>query len=215
MLFRSVVEPNAKLLIDADRSLNAMRLLVNPPAGMVSGGAATAATTLTIPAPATAVAPVTTPTASAGTPVASAELFPVTVRRVRVQNGTLDFADLSLRPQFGAKIRELGGVINGLSTNPASRSQVELDGRVDEFGLARIRGELNPFVPRNNTDVSMVFKNVDLVSASPYAMKFAGYKIASGKISLDLNYKVRNSQLEGRNSVILDQLTLEIGRAHV
>ena len=100
------------------------------------------------------------------------------------------------------------GVINGLSTNPATRSQLELDGRVDEFGLARIRGELNPFAPRINTDVSLVFKNVDLVSASPYSMKFAGYKIASGKISLDLNYKVRASQLEGQNSVILDQLTL-------
>ena len=63
-------------------------------------------------------------------------------------------------------------------------------------------------MPRNNTDVAVVFKNIDLVSASPYSMKFAGYKIASGKISLDLNYKVRNSQLEGKNSMILDQLTL-------
>jgi hypothetical protein len=39
-------------------------------------------------------------------------------------------------------------------------------------------------------------------------MKFAGYKIASGKISLDLNYKVRNGQLEGDNQVVIDQLTL-------
>ena len=185
-------EINAKLLINEDRSLNALRLLVNQPAGAATAGAGTAAHAAL---PATAATP-------------PAELFPVNIRRIRVQNGTLDFADLSLRPQFGAKIHELNGVINGLSTNPASRSQLELDGRVDEFGLARIRGELNPFVPRNNTDVAVVFKNVDLVSASPYSMKFAGYKIASGKISLDLNYKLRNSQLEGQNSVILDQLTL-------
>ena len=117
-------------------------------------------------------------------------------------------ADLSLRPQFGAKIYELNGVVTGLSSKRDSRSQIELDGRVDEFGLVRIRGELNPFAPSDNTDVNVVFKNVDMVPASPYSMKFAGYKIAEGKISLDLQYKVRNSQLEGANQIVIDKLTL-------
>jgi outer membrane protein OmpA-like peptidoglycan-associated protein len=130
------------------------------------------------------------------------------IRRIRIENGKLDFTDLSLRPQFGAKIQELSGVITGLASNRNTRSQIELDGRVDEFGSARIRGELNPFAPRDNTDVNVVFKNVDMVSASPYTMKFAGYKIAEGKISLDLKYRVKNSQLEGDNQVVIDKLTL-------
>jgi len=132
----------------------------------------------------------------------------VRIRRLRLQNAKLDFTDLSLRPQFSAKIYELNGVINGLSSNREARSQIELDGRVDEFGLARIRGDINPFAPRNNTDVNMVFKNVDMVAVSPYTMKFAGYKIAEGKISLDLQYKVRDSQLEGSNQIVIDKLTL-------
>ena len=217
-----VAELNAKLLIEADRSLNAQRLLVRAGETGAAGGAATAgaaASAVVAPAnpvgadkPAAAVAAVPSPGSQAESAGASAQtvtaLFPITVRRVRISNGKLDFADLSLRPQFGAKIHELNGVINGLSTNQATRSQLELDGRVDEFGLARIRGELNPFAPRISTDVGVVFKNVDMVSASPYSMKFAGYKIASGKISLDLKYKVRHSKLEGENNVVLDQLTL-------
>jgi hypothetical protein len=127
---------------------------------------------------------------------------------VRFQNAKLDFTDLSLRPQFAAKIYELNGVVNGLSSSRVARSQIELDGRVDEFGLVRIRGELNPFAPRDNTDVSVIFKNVDMVSATPYAMKFAGYKISEGKISLDLQYKVRDSKLEGANQIVIDKLTL-------
>jgi hypothetical protein len=134
--------------------------------------------------------------------------FPVNIRRVRIDQGKLDFTDLSLRPQFGAKIHELSGVITGLASNRNTRSQIELDGQVDEFGLARIRGGLNPFAPRDNTDLNVVFKNVDMVSASPYTMKFAGYKIAEGKISLDLQYKVRDSKLEGDNHVVIDQLKL-------
>ncbi|MEV4782538.1 DUF748 domain-containing protein [Burkholderia sp. LMU1-1-1.1] len=179
-----VVEPNAILIIENDRSLNAQRLLVKK----------------SEPAPS---APATAPAAPA-----ASEPFPMRIRRVRFQNAKLDFTDLSLRPQFGAKIYELSGLITGLSSKADARSQIELDGRVDDFGLARIRGQLNPFVPADNTDVNVVFKNVDMVSASPYSMKFAGYKIAQGKISLDLQYKVRNSQLEGNNQIVLDNLTL-------
>ena len=181
-----VIEPNAILIIENDRSLNAQRLLVKK----------------SEPAP-----PVAASTTASAAPAAS-EAFPMRIRRMRFQNAKLDFTDLSLRPQFGAKIYELSGLVTGLSSKADARSQIELDGRVDDFGLARIRGQLNPFVPADNTDVNVVFKNVDMVSASPYSMKFAGYKIARGKISLDLQYKVRNSQLEGNNQIVLDNLTL-------
>lgn len=176
-----IVEPNAILIIENDRSFNAQRLLVEQPAAEPAKPA---------------------PQAAAGEP------FPIRMRRVRVQNAKLDFTDLSLRPQFAAKIYELNGVVTGLSSKRDARSQIELDGRVDEYGMARVRGQLNPFVPADNTDLNVVFKNVDMVSASPYSMKFAGYKIAEGKISLDLQYKVRNNQLEGNNQVVLDNLTL-------
>lgn len=175
-----VVEANAQLIIESDRSLNAQRLLVRQ-------------------------------AEPARTQVAAAEdgpVFPVRVRRLRLQDAKLDFADLSLRPQFAAKIFELNGIVTGLSTRRDARSQIELDGRVDEFGLARVRGQLNPFAPTDNTDLNVLFKNVDMVSASPYTMKFAGYKVAEGKITLDLQYQVRQRQLAGSNQIVLDKLTL-------
>jgi hypothetical protein len=181
-----VAEANAKLIIEDDRSFNAARLLVQQPAKVDTKAVA----------------------ASVSAARARDHAFPVRVRRIRFQNAKLDFTDLSLRPQFAAKIFELNGLVNGLSSSEASRSQIELDGRVDEFGLVRIRGELNPFIPRNNTDVNVVFKNVDMIAVSPYTMKFAGYKIAEGKISLDLQYKVRAGQLEGANQIVIDKLTL-------
>ncbi|WP_460890936.1 DUF748 domain-containing protein, partial [Ramlibacter alkalitolerans] len=191
-----VVGAEAKLMIEDDRSLNAVRLLVAQPA----------------PAPATAqavpVAVATDPRAAAAAPPAAAEPFPVRIRRVRLQDAKLDFTDLSLRPQFGARIHELHGAINGLSTQPGTRSQVELEGRVDEFGLARLRGEVNAFSPRDSTDLRAEFRNVDMVAASPYSMKFAGYRIAEGRISLDLQYKLAGGRLEGDNRVVIDRLTL-------
>ena len=187
-----VVEPNAILIIDSDRSLNAQRLLVQRPAAAV--------------APAAVPAPREMP--AAARTEAGVEAFPVRVRRVRVENAKLDFTDLSLRPQFAARVVELNGVVSGLSTRPGARAQIELDGRVDDYGLARIRGHLNPFALTDNTDVQVMFKNLDLVSASPYSMKFAGYKIAQGKVSLDLDYQVRHGALQGSNRMVLDQLIL-------
>ena len=147
-----------------------------------------------------AVAPTTTN--AAGRPVS------VRIRRVRLQNAKLDFTDLSLRPQFSAKIYELNGVINGLSSNREARSKIEFDGRVDEFGLARIRGELNPFAPRNNTDINIVFKNVDMVPASPYSMKFAGYKVAEGKILAGPATGGARQPVRGQQPIVIDKLTL-------
>lgn len=180
-----VAQVNAKLIIENDRSFNAARLLVRPSA---PGAGAQAA-------PAIAATDAQDP-------------FPVRIGRLRLQDAKLDFVDLSLRPEFGAKIYELNGVVSGLSSSAASRSRVELDGRVDEFGLVRIRGDLNPLAAANNTDVGVVFKNIDMVSASPYTMKFAGYRIAEGKMSLDLQYKVRDGQLEGANQIVIDKLRL-------
>ena len=197
-----VLEPNAKLLIENDRSFNAARLLVRP----ATGGANVVAAAP--PAPPAPVAAKPAPASAKPAAKGDADPFPISIRRVRFDQGKLDFTDLSLRPQFGAKIHELSGVITGLSSSRNTRSQIELDGQVDEYGLARIRGGLNPFAPRDNTDVNVVFKNVDMVSASPYTMKFAGYKIAEGKISLDLKYKVRDSKLEGDNQIVIDQLKL-------
>ena len=185
-----VSELNAKLIIEDDRSLNAARLLVSPAASAAKPAAA-------LPVAQAAAAP-----ASAG------EAFPVRVRRVRLQNAKLEFADLSLRPQFAARIHELNGVVTGLSTDPAARTQIELDGRVDDFGTVRARGDLNVFTPAQNTDVNVVFKNVDMVPASPYSSKFAGYKVAEGKISLDLQYKLRERRLQGENQIVIERLTL-------
>jgi outer membrane protein OmpA-like peptidoglycan-associated protein len=130
------------------------------------------------------------------------------VQRLRIQQGQLDFTDRSLNPQFKTKLIALNGVINSLSNKKDTRSQIALDGRVNEFGLARIRGDMDLFNLGNNTQINAQLKNLDLPSATPYAIKFAGYAITDGKMTLDLQYKVRANQVEGNNKITIDALTL-------
>jgi uncharacterized protein DUF748 len=132
----------------------------------------------------------------------------VVVRRVRVEQGALDFSDDSLSPGFVAKIYELAGTANGLSSDPDARSQFNFEGRVDEFGYAQLSGSVNPFAPRNRSTFRVQLRNLDLATASPYAMRFAGYRIATGRLTADLNYRVRANLIEGDNKITLDKFTL-------
>jgi hypothetical protein len=141
-------------------------------------------------------------------PAKEEKLPTIKVRRVLLERGKVQFSDLLLRPQFSALIHELKGVISGLSSDSKSLAGMKLDGRVDEYGLAKIDGALNPFDPKANTEVKLVFRNVEMTSLTPYSAKFAGYRIASGKLSTDVHYRIKDSKLVGDHRIIMDKLTL-------
>ena len=134
--------------------------------------------------------------------------FRVNIDRVRVSNGALNFADNSLTLPFGARIHRLQGVINGISSRPGAAAQVQLEGQVDDYGLARAAGQIDLFNPTGFTDLKVIFRNVEMTRLTPYAATFAGRKIDSGKLSLDLEYKIDKRQLTGENKIVMDRLTL-------
>jgi len=138
----------------------------------------------------------------AGTP------FPVSVEHVRLDDGIVDFSDLSLVLPFATQVREFSGVATGISSDPASRAEMKFEGRVDKTGLARVGGALSPFAPKRYMDLRTVFRNVEMQPMTPYSATFAGRKIASGRLSLDLEYKIKDGKLEGNNKVLLDKFTL-------
>lgn len=149
------------------------------------------------PGPASAAA-----SGAPGTPLA------VNIDRVSVERGSMDFTDLSLVLPFSTHIKSLGGSVSGLSSAPDSRASLKFEGRIEDYGLARAEGAIQPFAPKKFTDIAVTFRNVELTPLSPYTATFAGRKIASGKLSLDLQYKLNDSQLAGDNKVQLERFTL-------
>ena len=141
-------------------------------------------------------------------PDGQADAFPLSIERLRIVGADAEFADLSLTPQFGTRMHDLGGVVTGLSTDPVTTAQVELDGKVDEFGSARIRGSIQPFRATDFTDLKLTFRNLEMTRLTPYSGKFAGRKIDSGKLSVDLEYKVKDRQLAGENKFVVNKLRL-------
>jgi hypothetical protein len=134
--------------------------------------------------------------------------YRMTIDRIRVEHGELDFADHSLALPFGTRIHDFKGAFNGISTQTGALAELELDGRVDEFGLARAVGQIDLFNPTGFMDIKTVFRNVEMTNLTPYTATFVGRKIQSGKLSLDLEYKIKERQLLGENQIIMGKLTL-------
>jgi hypothetical protein len=137
--------------------------------------------------------------------------MPIHIKRVDIRDGAADFTDHSVEPNFSAAMLGLHGSVTGLSSDPASRAQVSLEGSVDQYAPVSIKGQLSPFSPATYTDISLDFKNIELTTFNPYSGKFAGYNIAQGKLSTELHYHVENRKLEASHHVVVDQL--EFGAA--
>jgi hypothetical protein len=175
-------QPYARVIIGPNRVTN-VRAMLAPVANSAT--------------PRTAPAPASTPAA-----------LPIEIRLVRVIDGSMNFADLSIKPNFATGIQELNGTIKGLSARPDARAEVHIDGKVERYAPVTITGQVNYFAAVTHTDLQMSFHNMELTAFSPYSGKFAGYRIDRGKLSIDLNYKVENRKLEARHKLIVSQLEL-------
>ena len=198
---------DGKLIIYSDKSNSLQRVLRKP--SPANDTAATPATETAASATGPAAIPAGTPaTAAVPAPAAATPAFALNIDRLRLREGQLTFGDYSLLLPFETRIHTLRGSINGLSTTPGGRAQLELDGEVDDYGLARAVGQLNLFNPTAYMDLKVVFRNVEMTRLTPYLATFAGRKIESGKLSLDLQYRIQQRQLQGENQMVIDRLEL-------
>lgn len=134
--------------------------------------------------------------------------MPISVGTVRVEDGSADFADLSLKPNFATRIQSLEGTISGLSSEPSTRADVLFGGKVGKYAPVKIAGQVNPLGDDRYADVKLDFRNMELKTVTPYSGKFLGYTIEKGKMTVDFKYKVEGNVLSGENEILVKQLTL-------
>lgn len=132
----------------------------------------------------------------------------LTIAEITLTDGNAYFADLSLIPEFATSIQNINGKISSLSANNLERADVNITGTVDDYGKMLVEGKINPLGGDLYTDINVKFDKIELATMTPYSGRYAGYVIDKGKLSLDLNYKIAQRQLIGKNRLILDQFEL-------
>ncbi|MFA6144462.1 MAG: DUF748 domain-containing protein [Sulfurimonas sp.] len=134
--------------------------------------------------------------------------FGLDIVKLAVSNSSATFSDLSLPLPFKTTIHDLSGEVLGISTTQNVSTIVKLRGGVDAYGLAKIDGSLNTKDPKGFTDMHVAFENLELKNYTPYSLQFMGYKIADGRLFLNLGYKITQGALNAQNNVVIKKIAL-------
>ena len=176
-------QPYVRFMINDDRTTNIDDLLIPQPAGSASKSNAK-------------------PAAGKEKPLG------IHVGGIAINDGSANFADFSLTPNFATAIQQLNGQIGTIDSRQAKPASVNVAGKVDRYAPVTIKGSVNPFDPMASLDIATSFKRVELTTLTPYSGKFAGYRIRKGRLNLDLHYLITKGQLKAENKLVVEQLQL-------
>ncbi|KWS57709.1 DUF748 domain-containing protein [Pseudomonas syringae] len=182
-------QPYARFMINEDRTTNVDDLLIPQPDDKTASQPKTARTQ---------------PKAKAKADNPQA----IYVGEVNIMDGSANFADMTLTPNFATAVQQLNGRIGTIDNRKATPAPVDIQGKVDRYAPVTIKGSLNPFDPMASLDITTSFKRVELTNLTPYSGKFAGFRIRKGRLNLDLHYLITKGQLKAQNKVLVEQLQL-------
>ena len=192
----SLSEFFARVIVNPNGRINLQDMVKSPPpAGPASAVAS---------APATAVASAAAETRA---------LEPViNMGPINLVNGKVLFSDRFIRPNYSANLSELQGTLSQFASQAADGSvqMADLDvlGRAEGTAALEITGKVNPLAKPLALDINGKVRDLDLPPLTAYSIKYAGYGIERGKLSMDVNYTVLpNGQLTASNKLVLNQLT--------
>ncbi|CAI8743056.1 DUF748 domain-containing protein [Pseudomonas sp. IT-P44] len=179
----NLFQPYVRFMINDDRTTNIDDLLIPQPP---DSGAKTAA----------------------AKPVSKDKPLGIHIGGIAINDGSANFADFSLTPNFATAVQQLNGQIGTIDSRQAKPATVDIKGKVDRYAPVTIKGSVNPFDPMARLDIATSFKRVELTTLTPYSGKFAGYRIRKGRLNLDLHYLITKGQLKAENKVVVEQLQL-------
>ncbi len=146
-------------------------------------------------------APVAARTASSTDPV-------IAIGPIRLLNGRVAFSDRFIQPHYSAGLSDLSGSISHFSSQAgAPLADLALRGRAEGTASLEITGKLNPLAKPLELAINGRVRDLELSPLSSYAIKYAGYGIERGKLSMDVDYSVApDGHLQASNKLVLNQL---------
>ena len=186
-----------RILLNAQGRLNVMDLVAAPgqAGGSITQDTQTPGRGAPPPAPA---AP-----ASQG----SGAMPDISVNSVTLHRGRMTFTDRFVKPNYVAELSSIEGGITAVSSTNPQPANVKVTGRVYTTAPLSISGIVQPFAKFLTLDLKASAKGVDLPRFNTYSAKYVGYPIKRGKLSVDLQYKIKDRALQASNHVVLNQLT--------
>ena len=186
---------SAGLVLGANGRLNLQSLEEAPPARGQPAG---------VPPPVAAAAP-TTPASPAPAEGADTPPLNLTIGRVRLERGNINYTDLFIRPNFRANLTGVSGTISAIGRTMAG--DVDLRAMLDDAAPVQVIGKVNPLARPLLLDLRASARDIQLPTITAYAERYLGYGIEKGSLAANLEYHIADGRLTASNRLRLDQLT--------
>jgi Domain of Unknown Function (DUF748) len=129
----------------------------------------------------------------------------VTIGKINLHGGNINFSDFLVKPNYSANLTDVQGTISELK--PEAPGDIDIQAKLDGAAPVDIDGKINPLGKELFLDIVADAREIEMNPFSPYSGKYVGYGIEKGKLSFNVKYKVENRQLTAQNKIILNQLT--------
>lgn len=130
------------------------------------------------------------------------------IGEVVVEGGAVAYTDRTLTPAFTTRLDRLTGTVTGLSNVPPQQGKVAMTATVGTSANVDFRGVLGTLGTEDASDLVLSLRNVSLPVLSPYFGRYLGYSVDSGKMNLELDYRIEGDRLKASNLMVLDRLEL-------
>lgn len=130
------------------------------------------------------------------------------IGQLMIEKGALDYTDRTLDPAFTTSLDQINGTVTSLSNVSPQQGKVSLRGRVDGDASVEFDGNIGTLGTEETSDLKLTMSGLSLPGLSSYLGRYLGYGIDSGKLDLDLEYRITGSQIDASNRVVLDRLGL-------
>lgn len=145
------------------------------------------------------------PSQQAAPPVAPAGEERISIGKINLRDGNINFSDFFVKPNYTANLTSVQGTIAELQ--PEAPGDLAIEAKLDNAAPVDIRGKINPLGKELFMDIKAKASEIELSPFSPYSTKYIGYGIEKGQLTFDVAYKLENRKLEAQTQFILNQLT--------
>lgn len=131
----------------------------------------------------------------------------LTINKIELKSGTLDYIDTRLSPPFKSSVT-LSGTIAKITNETKSLAKINLKGASPNNNAITVLGDIGLLQENFSCDVTTEISNQDITAIAPYLEKVSDNKIKKGKFDLLARYQQKNGKVEGNHSIVFSDFTL-------
>jgi hypothetical protein len=136
-------------------------------------------------------------------PLPTKPLPKILVDLISMDSGRVSFTDRSVKPNFVTTLSGMTLRITGISTNPDSEAKITFGAKLDDFGTISTETSIRPFASPLAFEAVFKLNDYALGVLTPYVGKYTGHTVRDGKLSLSMDYRVANNQLNAKHKLLV------------